>query len=68
MSSPAAKSPYAGYRFPAEVISQAVWLYFRWHRSLIAGWAVKFSVQRLSGDARAVMGVPVGSWFSPRSA
>ena len=38
------------------------------HRSLIAGWAVKSSVQRLSGDARAVMGVPVGSWFSPRSA
>src|SRR4051794_16362272 len=29
MSSPAAKSPYAGHRFPAEVISQAVWLYFR---------------------------------------
>src|ERR671920_1939875 len=29
MSSPTAKSPYAGYRFPAEVISQAVWLYFR---------------------------------------
>src|SRR5918995_47173 len=29
MSSPAAKSPYAGYRFPVEVISQAVWLYFR---------------------------------------
>ena len=29
MSSPAAKSPYAGYRFPAEVISHAVWLYFR---------------------------------------
>ena len=29
MSSPAAKSPYAGYRFPAEIISQAVWLYFR---------------------------------------
>ena len=29
MSSPAAKSPYAGYRFPAEVISQAVWLYYR---------------------------------------
>jgi putative transposase len=23
------KSPYAGYRFPAEVISHAVWLYFR---------------------------------------
>ncbi len=29
MSPPAAKSPYAGYRFPAEVISQAVWQYFR---------------------------------------
>src|ERR687894_2189280 len=29
MTSPAAKSPYAGYRFPAEVISHAVWLYFR---------------------------------------
>src|SRR3954462_2307087 len=25
---PAAKSPYAGYRFPGEVISHAVWLYF----------------------------------------
>jgi putative transposase len=29
MSSPAAKSPFAGYRFPAEVIGHAVWLYFR---------------------------------------
>src|SRR5215208_1149488 len=29
MSSPSAKSPYAGYRFPPEVISHAVWLYFR---------------------------------------
>src|SRR5918994_3707746 len=29
MSSPAAKSPYVGYRFPAEVISHTVWLYFR---------------------------------------
>src|ERR687893_627430 len=29
MSPPAAKSPYAGYRFPAEVIGHAVWLYFR---------------------------------------
>ena len=34
MSPPAAKSPYAGYRFPAEVISQAVWLYFRFPLSL----------------------------------
>src|SRR3954462_15933935 len=34
MSSPAAKSPYAGYRFPGEVISHAVWLYFRLPLSL----------------------------------
>src|SRR3954466_4694282 len=34
MCSPAAKSPYAGHRFPAEVISQAVWLYFRFPLSL----------------------------------
>src|ERR671927_810659 len=30
----AEKSPYAGYRFPAEVIGQAVWLYFRFPLSL----------------------------------
>src|SRR5215208_5213489 len=34
MSPPAAKSPYAGYRFPAEIISHAVWLYFRFPLSL----------------------------------
>ena len=34
MSPPAAKSPYTGYRFPAEVISHAVWLYFRFPLSL----------------------------------
>src|SRR5690348_11185808 len=34
MSSPSAKSPYAGYRFPAEIISHAVWLYFRFPLSL----------------------------------
>ena len=34
MSSTAAKSPYAGHRFPPEVISQAVWLYFRFPLSL----------------------------------
>ena len=34
MSSPAAKSLYSGHRFPAEVISQAVWLYFRFPLSL----------------------------------
>src|SRR3982750_303184 len=31
---PAAKSPYAGYRFPGELISYAVWLYFRFPLSL----------------------------------
>src|SRR2546421_7133356 len=30
----AATSPYAGYRFPGEVISHAVWLYFRFPLSL----------------------------------
>lgn len=34
MNSLAAKSPYAGYRFPAEVISHAVWLYFRFPLAL----------------------------------
>src|SRR3569623_1743461 len=29
MSAPATKSPYAGHRFPPEVIGHAVWLYFR---------------------------------------
>ncbi len=33
MTTPAARS-YAGYRFPAEVISHAVWLYFRFPLSL----------------------------------
>src|SRR4051812_5308605 len=28
------KSPYAGYRFPPEIISHAVWLYFRFPLSL----------------------------------
>jgi putative transposase len=34
MRSPTAKSLYAGYRFLAGVISQAVWLYFRFPLSL----------------------------------
>jgi putative transposase len=34
MSSSVAKSPYAGYRFPGGVISQAVWQYFRFPLSL----------------------------------
>ena len=35
MSSPAAaKSPYAGYRFPTAVINHAVWLYFRFPLAL----------------------------------
>ena len=31
---PAARSPYAGHRFPPEVIGHAVWLYFRFPLSL----------------------------------
>src|SRR4051812_109779 len=31
---PTAKSPYAGYRYPGEIISHAVWLYFRFPLSL----------------------------------
>jgi putative transposase len=34
MSPPTTKSPYAGHRFPAEVIGHAVWLYFRFPLSL----------------------------------
>ena len=34
MSSPTATSPYAGHRFPVEVIGHAVWLYFRFPLSL----------------------------------
>ena len=34
MSSTAAKSPYAGHRFPPEVIGHAVWPYFRFPLSL----------------------------------
>src|SRR3978361_534813 len=30
----AVRSPYAGYRFPAEIINHAVWLYFRFPLSL----------------------------------
>jgi hypothetical protein len=33
MTTPASPS-YAGYRFPAEIISHAVWLYFRFPLSL----------------------------------
>jgi putative transposase len=34
MTAPTACPSFAGYRFPAEVISQAVWLYFRFRLSL----------------------------------
>src|SRR5215218_4210813 len=34
---PSLKSPYAGYRFPPEIISHAVWLYFRFPLSLRMG-------------------------------
>jgi hypothetical protein len=31
------RSRYAGHRFPAEIISHAIWLYFRW---LLLGFGV----------------------------
>src|SRR3954469_765743 len=33
VAEPADRSPYRGYRFPAEIIAHAVWLYFRFHLS-----------------------------------
>src|SRR5947199_939428 len=33
VAEPAHRSPYRGYRFPAEIIAHAVWLYFRFHLS-----------------------------------
>ena len=55
MSSLAAKSSYAGYRFPAEVISHAVWLYFRFPLSL-----------RMVEEMLAARGIlvrdPMGRW------
>src|SRR3954447_327478 len=46
---PAVKSPYAGHRFPAEVISHAVWLYFRFPLSL-----------RMVEEMLATRGIEVG--------
>src|SRR4051794_9577353 len=45
---PATKSPYTGYRFPGEVISHAVWLYFRFPLSL-----------RMVEEMRAARGIVV---------
>src|SRR3712207_6729767 len=42
------KSPYAGYRFPPEIISHAVWLYFRFPLSL-----------RMVDEIRAARGITV---------
>src|SRR5258708_10377701 len=33
VAEPTDRSPYRGYRFPPEIIAQAVWLYFRFHLS-----------------------------------
>jgi len=45
----AAKSPYAGHRFPSEVISHAVWLYFRFPLSLCMVEEMLASVVQGSG-------------------
>src|ERR687886_908698 len=56
MSSPAAKSPYAGHRFPAEVISHAVWLYFRLPLSL------RMVEEMLAARGIVVSREPVRQW------
>src|ERR671916_1108809 len=56
MSFPAARSPYAGYRFPAEVISQAVWLYFRFPLSL------RMVEEMLAARGMVVSHEPVRRW------
>jgi hypothetical protein len=68
MSSPAAKSPYAGYRFPAEVISHAVWLYFRFPLSLrmveemLAARGILVSHETVgSGRSGSARSSPIGS-------
>ena len=33
MTTPASTPSYTGFRFPQEIISHAVWLYFRFHLS-----------------------------------
>src|SRR3954453_11107998 len=52
----AAKSPYAGYRFPGEVISHAVWLYFRFPLSL------RMVEERLAARGIAVSRETVRQW------
>src|SRR3954451_21362514 len=55
-----AKSPYAGYRFPGEVISHAVWLYFRFPLSLrmveemLAARGIEVSHETVRQGARKV--------------
>ncbi len=53
MSRAAPRSPYAGYRFPAEVIGHAVWLYFRFPLGLrmveeMLGFCCSFAVLKPS--------------------
>src|SRR3954449_9350107 len=52
----AAKSPYAGYRFPGEVISHAVWLYFRFPLSL------RMVEEMLAARGSGVSQEPVRQW------
>src|SRR4051795_4310434 len=52
----AAKSPYAGYRFPGEVISHAVWLSFRFPLSL------RMVEERLAARGIAVSHETVRQW------
>jgi len=46
-----ARARYAGYRFPSEIISHAVWLYFRFplgrHRQLVASGQLNLGDRQL---------------------
>src|ERR671929_1219630 len=60
-----AKSPYAGYRFPGEVISHAVWLSFRFPLSLrmveemLAARGIEVSHETVRQWARKFVGAQV---------
>jgi len=54
------RSPYRGYRFPPEIISRAVWLYFRFRLSfrdvqdLLAGAASSSATNRSASVVRQI--------------
>jgi putative transposase len=65
---PPIRSRYAGYRFPAEIISHAVWLYFRFPlglrmvEELLAARGIIVSHETVHGLIRSLC---VVAWASP---